>query len=799
MIFQIVQTRILSVIAWYYLAFFAISVAMLGMTAGAVWVYLHREEHRPENLARTLAEQSALAAFSMPLSLLVQLSLVTTLALSLSTLVSWSLLLVAMAVPYVSSGIVVSLALTRSPYPVNQVYGVDLLGAALGCIAVIGLLNVVDGPTAIVLAGWISALAGLCFARSAVVTERRERPWYRRPGFALAALTGLALVNTLTPLKIHPVLVKDALEPAGSIPFERWNSYSRIAALLPTSERSFLWGASPKMPADTKVEQISLKIDGAAGTQMFHYDGTRQSLEFLRWDLVNLAYNLPGIHKAAVIGVGGGRDVFSAHLYGVEDITGVELNQIFIDLHTKVPYYRSYSNLITLPKLRLVVDDARSWFAATPDRFDLIQMSMIDTWAATGAGAFSLSENGLYTLEGWRAFLGRLSDSGVFTVSRWYSPGDLNETGRMIGLASAALMDAGVTEPERHMFVARASNIATLVLTKQPLTAAQIAILRGEVERLGFSVLLAPDQPPETPLLAAMVASRDIASLNRVAGGADLDLTVSTDDRPFFFNQLRFADSWRLTRRGFQSGLGSGVIAGNLKASGTLALILVISLVAVVCTILLPLRGVARDRSRRLIAVGSVYFSLIGIGFMLAEIALVQYFSVYLGHPIYSLGVCLFSLILASGLGSLASGRLMNGRAPGFVVWGILVTAYLFAVQHWLGDVFQATTGRELLVRVGVALAVVMPLGFLLGFAFPTGMRLVEAIDSEPTPWFWGINGAMGVLASVLAVMLSMAFGIRVTLLVAATCYLCLIPTALALAGMRGVSEARSQEPVRAA
>ena len=173
------------------------------------------------------------------------------------------------------------------------------------------------------------------------------------------------------------------------------------------------------------------------------------------------------------------------------------------------------------------------------------------------------------------------------------------------------------------------------------------------------------------------------------------------------------------------------------------------------------------------------------MGFMLGEIALVQYFSVFLGHPVYSLGVCLFSLILASGLGSLIQRSSGCGAAQGLMVWGVLVVVYLVAMEQLLPMVFQATTDRERLVRIGVSLAAIMPLGFLLGFAFPTGMRLVEAVDGRPTPWFWGINGATGVLASVLGVIVSMSLGINVTLLIAAACYLLLIPMSFALLGLR--------------
>ncbi len=787
LVFQIVQTRILSVISWYYLAFFAISVAMLGMTIGAVWVYVRRGRFHPNHLAGDLSFYALATAISIPASMMVQFSLITTLALNATTLVSWCLLLAAMTVPYVFAGVVVSLALTRSPFPVNQVYGVDLLGAALGCAAVVLLLNVLDGPTTLIVTGLTAALAAICFGMSAGGEEQPqpEAPaWWPKPFSVILVLLVLAGVNAFSPAGLRPILVKETLERSGLNVFEQWNSYSRIIAARPSVAPyapPFLWGPSPKMPADLRVQQAALNIDGSAGTMMHHYDGTLGSIEFLRYDLVNLAYNLPGLRKAAIIGVGGGRDLLAAHLYGVADITGVELNPIFISLHTRHPYYKAYSNITALPNLKLHVDDARSWFASTDEKFDLVQMSMIDTWAATGAGSFSLSENGLYTLEGWRAFINTLNGNGVFTVSRWFNPDDVKETGRMIGLATAALLDMGVSDARPHLFVARADRIATLVLSKSPFTSEQLAVLKNEVQRLGFNVLLAPDQPPDAAILAGMVSSTDIASLNVVASSALLDLTVPTDNRPFFFNQLRFTNIPEVVMDLAAGGSVAGGFKGNLLASATLLIILFISIVAVVCTILLPLRSAANNSSGALIAAGSAYFSLIGMGFMFAEISLLQYFSVYLGHPIYSLSVCLFSLILATGLGSLASGRLNIAAPRGMVIWGLLVVIYLLCLQQWLTDIFHATTARELPVRIFISLAVVVPLGFLLGFAFPTGMKLVGAVDKEPMPWFWGINGATGVLASVLAVMLSIAMGINVTMLVAALCYAALIPISFSL------------------
>jgi hypothetical protein len=779
--FQILQTRILSVIAWYYMAFFAISVAMLGMTIGAVWVYLHRERIESVPLSITLTNFSLAAAVGMPASIMVQFCLITEPSATLTMVAAWTLLLIAMAIPYVFSGIVVSLALTRSPFPTGQVYGVDLLGAALGCMGVIGVLNLLDGPTAVIASGVVCALAAVAFAASGTPEEQarlKAAPWWRRAVPITIALAVFALLNSLAPVGIRPVLVKSNFEtdPRGS--YEKWNSYSRILATGPFRARPQLWGPSPLLP-DMHVNLVNLNIDGNAGTATFHYDGTPDSISFLKYDLVTLAYRLPGIKKSAVVGVGGGRDLMTAHLFGVPDITGVELNPIFIDLLTREPAHKAFANITAIPNLKLHVDDARSWFASTPEKFDLIQMSMIDTWAATGAGAFSLSENGLYTLEGWHAFLRPLNDDGIFTVSRWYSPDKINETGRMIGLATAVLLDSGVKDVRPQLFVASANQIATLVLSKKPFTPEQLKILHDTVQQYGFNVLLAPDTPPESPLLRAIVESPDRATLNRVVNGTFLDLSVSTDDRPFFFNQLRFQNipSAAINHR----DLGTGVLRGNLIASAVLFLILLISIAAVILTILIPLRRAAADCPRPLAISGSLYFSLIGVGFMLAEISLLQRFSVYLGHPIYSLSVSLFSLILASGLGSLASEKIpLNSRGK-LAVWGGILVLYLVTLVLFLPAIFEHTTAETRPIRIVISIAVIMPLGFLLGFAFPTGMRLVEAIDPQPTPWFWGINGAAGVLASVLGVMISMSLGINATMLISAICYLVLIPIGFTL------------------
>jgi len=203
------------------------------------------------------------------------------------------------------------------------------------------------------------------------------------------------------------------------------------------------------------------------------------------------------------------------------------------------------------------------------------------------------------------------------------------------------------------------------------------------------------------------------------------------------------------------------------------------SVLAVLLTIVYPVHPAIADVGRRLATSGTAYFLLIGVGFMCGEMGLLQRLSVFLGHPIYSLSIVLFSLILTTGVGSLLSDRLPLNTRGRFVLWGLAAACYLAALPIYLPAVLHAGESAPLAVRAAISVAVIAPAGVLMGFGFPTGMRFINAVDPRPTPWFWGINGAAGVLASSFAVAVSIAFGIYVTFYASALCYSLLIPAGL--------------------
>jgi len=787
---EIIQTRILSVVVWYHLAFFVISLAMFGLTAGAVWVYLRHVRFTEKTLSHDLSYFSGLFALGTAICLAVQMTLAPVISGAMTTVWIWTELAICLSVPFFYSGVVMSLALTRSPFRIGRVYGVDLLGAASGCLGALLLLNFTDGPSAVLWVAAFVAAGALAFSGSGIGKAPDQKPplhsCLRHHYWIFAVLVACALINPHTDHGLQPIAVKGKFEFPASHLFRQWNPFSRVVVGQVKRGIPEMWGPSPKMFQEPwSVFQTELNIDGDAATYAYRFTGNLNDVGFLKYDVTNLAYFLSDRERVLVIGVGAGRDILSAALFGRKKITGVEINPIFVQLLTREPDFLDFNNVATLPGVQFVLDEGRSWLARSQESFDLIQMSLVDTWAATGAGAFTLSENGLYTVEAWKIFLSRLTPRGVLTVSRWYDASVPDETGRLISLAVATLMEMGIPEPRRHVFLASQGTVANLVLSKSPLSANDVETLERAATEYQHEILMSPRRVPNSDTLLRIVTAVDRKSLNTYTSSLEFDLTPPTDDRPFFFNQLPLSRPFQalayaktMLARGPQGG---GVRQGNLVASITLLVLFFISLIFVTAAIVIPLRPALNDVGLAVATRGTLYFALIGTGFMMVEIGLLQRMTVFLGHPIYSLSVLLFSLILTTGIGSFLSEKFTLHNQARITTWATLTGGYLVILPFVLSELFAAFNDATLIARAAICVLSITPAGLLLGFGFPTGMRLIAAIDPRPTPWFWGINGAAGVLASIGAIAVSLALGITATLVVGALCYFLLIPVALAL------------------
>jgi spermidine synthase len=754
---ELALTRIFSVTMYYHFAFLAISIALFGLSASGVLVYVLRRRLAMADTRQLLTRAALIhgAATLVALASLVRIRV--GLNYSPENLALMLAIYVLASLPFVTGGAVVSLAFARLPTTINLLYGADLIGAAAGCLALIPLLNLLGAPGVVLIAAALSMVAGLCF------TPARSR---HRTGVIAAAVLGVPLAAQVGGFGPFDILDTKGHE-GDRVLFSKWNSFSRVAVY---DRRHGDWSLSPTFTG-APAESLFMDIDSAASTPILKGTGRPEDAAYLRYELTALGYSLverPSGFTALVIGPGGGRDLLSALLFGATRVDGVEINPIIVR-DVMLDRFRQYSgNLYTDRRVAIHVDDGRSFVRRSTSQYDVIQASLVDTWAATAAGAYTLTENSLYTAEAFGEYLDHLTDQGVLTITRWVFDGL-----RLVSLAQEACAARGL-DASKHLAIVRYDRVATFLLKKTPFTAADVSRLQSRARELGFAVLYAPGV--EAPVIGdepiEMVRSgTSAADYRRLILAADrdsfidqypLDIRPTTDDRPFFFHTTRLADQ-------FDVAFGRSMLFGN--GLSALLTLFGISAVLVLLFIVGPL-VLGGERPGRGWAGWLVYFGALGAGFMLLEVALLQRFVLLLGHPVYSLTVTLFSLLLGTGIGSLISRRVAEPavtRATVRAVAGVLVVALLAPiVLPWL---IGLAIPWPLPLRIAMAVIILLPLGVLLGMPLPGGMRLLAATRPEIVPWGWGINGAFSVVGATLAVFIAMNWGFSVALVGAAVVY----------------------------
>jgi hypothetical protein len=759
LMYEVVLTRLLSVVCWYYLAFVSVSMAMFGMTAGALMVQLRPAFFAAELLPRRLYQSVLAVAVSMPLCLLVMLSIPLDISLALQTFCSFLLFSSVIAVPFFFSGVAVCIALTRMPFPMGRVYFVDLSGAAFGCLGAVGLLSIIDAPSA------IFAISALLFLSAAAYAVYAEQPRARRNSLiAAVALAAIAGLNSLTVHGIQPIWSKGASDRRTNIFTEVWNPISKVRIYRSAVGPPHMWGPSPHLPK-FRVEAMELNIDNDASTPMTHFNGDLTAVPFLRYDVTAIAAQLRHGGTAAIIGVGGGRDVLNCAVNGFKRIVGIEVNSAIVRLTSR--RLDGYSGFSKIPGFELHNDEGRSFLTRSGERFDLIQASLVDTWAATSAGAMTLTENSLYTVDGWRIFYDHLKPGGVINFSRWYFEPRQVQTYRLFAVAYAMLLSEGVADPASHLALIRAEQVATLLVSNEPFSASDIESLKRISAEMGFTPLYLPGEASAVPELTRIVGARSLEEMASLEEANGEDYSPTFDNSPYFFNSVHLRALPRfLTHRGHPSYLLAVIF---LLAFFLAAIILVIASIAV------PAWMAYRRQNESVPAPAGAlaYFIAIGLGFMCVEMAMMQQLSIFLGHPVYSMVVVLAGLILSTGVGSFVSDRwpvqsAWQGRIPPAA--GALLVAVYFSLVL---PVMHAFTAALLWQRALICLLLIAPPGFVMGFCFPIGLRWMKALSQERNlPWMWALNGAAGTLGSFVAMLVSMETSIGTCVLMGAAFYL---------------------------
>jgi SAM-dependent methyltransferase len=750
--YQILVTRFFSVMLYYHFAFAAISLAMLGLTRGAMEVYNKPARYAPERVGVEFARHASWFAITGVGAMIAFLCVPLVIpgeyvpaALAVATF--------AFVLPFTESGVCITLLLTRLPYSGGWLYAADLSGAALGCLGVIFVLLVVDPVSATLWIGAFAAAAGWI-----VVRGSGDIRSLRLSGAVALTLAAAAMVHTGLDVsgKSHlGVFWAKGTQQMGTL-FERWNTYSRVRVTAFGKTTPFGWGLAhtPEM----KIEQKYLDIDADASTVITRHDGDIGKLSYLKDDVINAAYLVQPPTDVAVVGVGGGRDILSGLFFGAKHIRGIEINPAIFEVLTDK--FADFSgHLDRQPGVSLVNAEARSYINHSSDRYDLVQISLIDTWAATAAGGLTLTENRLYTIEAWDDFYRALKPGGLLSVSRWYEPDHhRGEFYRLVAIAASALQRQGVpaTELASHVVALNVGNIITVITRPDAFTDAQWQAARARLLAQGFKILLGPDVSFDTVTSTLMSGKADAAFFASLPE----NIAPSTDDNPFFFYTARFGEL---------VATPALALTNNNAAISMTLLIVMVALCACGYYIAIPFVRLARRMPLSALTPPVAYFCTIGMGFMLIEISQMQRLMVFLGHPVYGLGVVLFTILLFSGIGSATVGaRALRSGAVVARVAALLTTLVLAGLLTPLFTTWARSEATDMRILLSVLL--LAPPAFCMGMMFPLGLSIWRR-HSELLSFFWSANGITSMFASVLGMALSIEFGITMTYALGACFY----------------------------
>ncbi len=770
LLFEITLTRVFSVAQWYHFAFMVVSLALLGFGASGSFLSLF-----PRVVMKNLSRLLAVCAALFSLSCLGGYLGVNSIPFD-SYRIGWEgrqlLYLVAyylcLAIPFFFTGLALGAALSRMPSQAGKLYGFNMVGSGLGCLLVLVSPPLFGGGGTVVLAALLGLLAVFLFCL----------PHYKLLlSLALVGVAGLIVLLVPSPaileIKMSPYksLSQVLLHPEARTLLTRWNAFSRVDVVDSSSihmARGLSLNYRQELPS-----QLGVTVDGANLSPISQIEPAEA--DFTEYLPGALAYGLSTNPKALVIEPGGGLDILTALHHQSPSVVAVVSNPLVIEAMTK---FGDKGQFLDYPQVEVVAEGARSYLSRSDEQFDVVHVSLTDSFQVVAAGSYSLSETYLYTVEAFEEYYRHLAPGGILSVTRWIQVPP-SEGIRLISLATATLENVGVCYPEQHMAVIRSLQTVTLLLKQSPFSPQDIATMKGFCEKLGFDVVYFPGIDPANlnrynvlPHEVYYDACTSILSASErddFVADCAYDITPTTDDRPFFFHFFKWSQApniWHSLGKAWQPFAGAGYLI--------VVALLLSAVLASAIFILLPLyfRPKEKDGQNQTLAPGVrwqlfIYFSALGLGFLFIEIPLMQRFILFLDQPTYAFAIVLFTVFLCSGLGSLLSTRLAKVLPQVILGLGLLAFLYPLLLPYF----FDALLGQPLPIRLLAAVGALAPLSFLMGIPFPSGIRIIGILSPNLVPWAWGINGCVSVLSSILSLMIALWLGFSWVLMAAAVSY----------------------------
>ncbi len=773
--YEVLLIRLFAIVQWHLFAYMAISIALLGFGASGSFLFLARGWLRSRFTA-AFAVNAVLFAVTGPAAFMLgQQVPFNALALLWEPrqLLYLGLLYLLFAVPFFAGANCIGLALTGHSQRIAGIYAANLIGAGLGALGAVALLFVMAPNDA------LRPVAGLALAAAALSCLGPGRRTWALLLWAAAFALPIGLPAAWTELHLSP--------------------YKNLSASLAVKDRRIIGRHSSPLGLLTVVEsptvpfrhapglslnataeppaQLAVFTDGGGMTAITAFTGDVAELAYLDDTTGALAYQLLERPSVLVLGAGGGADVLQAIRHRARTIDAVELNGQLAALVTKV-HADIAGPLYDRPGVRLHIAEARAYVARSWRSFDLIKLPLVESAGAAAAGVHALAENYLYTVEAFRHYLHRLRPGGMLSITRWLKLPPRDSL-KLFATARAALEREAVAVPGRRLLLLRGWNTTTLLVKNGDFSAAEIARANRFAAARSFDLAYHPGQMRGTANRFNILASAYFFDGARALLRDDdfharykFDLTPATDDKPYFFDFFKWRslpEFLRLRRQGGGQMLEMGypVLAATLAQAVLLSLLL----------ILLPLRfaGTVQRSAKSGQARVLGYFAALGLGFLMIEIAFIQRFILFLGHPLYAAAVVLCGFLVFAGLGSAAAPGISErfGRRIDPIRLAVAAVAILAVIySSLLPLLFPLLMGLPGAAKIALTLIIIAPLAFCMGLPFPLGLTRVAQRLPDLVPWAWGINGCFSVISALLAAILAIHLGFAIVIFLAALIYL---------------------------
>jgi spermidine synthase len=726
---QIALTRIFSVAIWYHYAFVVVSIALFGWGLGGIILHFLRPK-QSENEFGLVAMLMLLFAISMPVCLFAILRFPAALS-------SMPLYYLTSLVPFFLAGICLAFLYSRFAESSSKLYFADLAGASVACLAAEPILSTFGPESAILMLGILASILSVLLSA-----------FSRKRKLIAISLIGLVITSTILVGNVRYSFIDYSYSnPAKSmfwslqddhnlkIVSTKWNSFSRIDVV-------------EGYPGILGM----IFIDAEAATAVFPWDGLDiGDLQYLKSSYGDgmefIPYSLVENPETLIIGPGGGQDVLVALAGGSKKVVAVELNPLIVE--NVQNYGEKVGNIYsTYPSVEVLIDEGRSFMSRSDQKFDVITLIMVDSFAALSAGGYSLAENYLYTKEAFVDYLSHLSEQGILVMLRWEP-----EVPRLFSTAVEAFSALGenITDIGKHIAVIRnevgPGVVKDLVILKRtPFSEADAEKIKNQVatpsssHSLYYAPYIEDGLEPYHSLFNGSITTQQFYA--SFPGRVD----AVSDDSPFYFN----------FERGVPKALNDLIVLTSLLA---------LSFVVVPWTF-------SYWKRRRVLKTDTpssstlylfiLFFAALGIGYMLLEMALMQKFILFLGYPTRALSVILFSLLLSGGIGSFVSGHAIHGHQDSIrnillacPLTILLATVYIFCLPGF----FASLLAQSSMIRIVTAVLLLFPLGFFMGIPFPSGLYFLKKESDQNVPWMWGINGATSVCGSILATVVGIMWG----------------------------------------